>query len=486
MSVTRRPAGFAPPVSTAFGRRARRPRTGTALTMVTVYVVLLFAVPSNLVIPALGSLGRPSVLWGLLLLLWWIVARLQAREADVRAASQPVRWACALLLVVALVSFAAAMLRGQPDDQVTTAMTALARLLSWGGVLLVTMDGLRTLRDVDALIARIVAAGAAVSVLGLAQFVTGQTLLDAFALIPGLEAEQAGVIARGGFTRPAGTATHPLEYSAAICSVLPLAITLGVIRADAGRGRLPWTWLPAALIGFSALLSVSRSGLIGLVVAVIASLPALPAAYRWIVAAGGTLAAGVAVVVVPGLFRTLVDLFSGIESDSSTLSRANGLARVPEFIESSPVFGLGFGTFLPRYYIFDNQWVLILLELGVLGLLAFGLLVLAAMWGAVSTVRRSPYGDVAALGRGIIAAIATSAVLFAFFDGLSFPGSAGVFFLLVGLSGAVRSIGHADGRIDVGRLLARPESDREGEPHGRGNATLPHAEPRAALRGERR
>ncbi|MEL5991498.1 O-antigen ligase family protein [Microbacterium phosphatis] len=449
--VAARPAP--PPVRAARGR-TRPARTGTALTMVTVYLVLLFGIPSNLVVSGLGSLGRPSLLWGLLLLLWWVVARLQARAVDVMPTSQPVRWACTALFVIALVSFAAALFRGQPADQVTTAMTSLLRLLSWGGVVLVTLDGLRTLCDVERLVSRIVVAGAAVSVLGLAQFVTGSTLLDFFTLIPGFDSEDAGVLARGGFTRPTGTATHPLEYSAAICAVLPLAITQGVIRAESGRGRLPWTWIPAGLIVFSALLSVSRSGMIGLAVALAASLPALPRASRAVLALGGLAAAVVAVIAVPGLFGTVVGLFATVDSDSSTLSRTNALARVPDFIASSPAIGLGFGTFLPRYYIFDNQWVLILLELGVLGALAFAAMVLTAMWGAVSTVRRSPYTDVAALGRGVAASIATTAILFAFFDGLSFPISAGMFFLLIGLSGAIRTVGNADAALVPAKATA--------------------------------
>ncbi|WP_261164867.1 O-antigen ligase family protein [Microbacterium sp. Marseille-Q6965] len=439
-----RPVALPPPVSAAWGRWVRPARTGTALTMITVYVVLLFAVPSNLVIAGLGSMGRPAMLWGLVLLLWWVIARLQAREVDVVRAAHPVRWALAALLLVALVSFAAAMLRGQPHDQIGSAVSAIARLLSWTGVVLVMIDGLRTLRDVDALLGRIVVAGTLVALLGLAQFVTNQTLLDVTALIPGVQVEDGGVIARGEFTRPTGTATHPLEHSAAICSIVPLAITMGVTRAEAGRGRLPWTWLPAALIVFSAILSVSRSSLVGLAAAIVLSLPALPAAYRVAVAIGAALAGAAAVVVVPGLYGTIVGLFLGIGSDPSTESRTDGLARIPEFLAASPVLGVGLGTFLPRYYIFDNQWALLLLELGVLGALAAGAVVVAALWGAVQTIRRSPYADIAALGRGIAAALGTTVILFAFFDGLSFPISAGMFFLLVGLAGAVRAIGRAD------------------------------------------
>ncbi|WP_203135829.1 O-antigen ligase family protein [Microbacterium sp. JZ31] len=433
-----------------------RTRTGTALTMLTVYVVLLCGVPSNVTISPLGGLGRPALIWGLLLLLWWVIARLQARSVDVSRATQPARWAYLALLVMVLVSFAAAMLRGQPDDQVTVAIAAVIRLLSWGGVALVLMDGIRTLCDADRLLAWIVWIGAGLAVLGIAQFATGQSLLEWLTQVPGISVEASGAGARGAFLRPSGTATHALEYAAVICSILPLAITLGVTRAHAGRGRLPWTWIPAALIAIAALISVSRSAIIGVVVAVAASLPALPVAYRWLVAAGGVIAAIGIVAVVPGMFGTVVDLFAGSDKDPSTLSRTNALAQVPEFLAASPVIGLGFGTFLPRYYIFDNQWVLILLELGLLGLLAFVVFAFTAMWSAVSTIRRSPYSDVASLGRGIVAALLTSLVLFAFFDGLSFPMSAGMFFVLIGLAGAIRTIGAADANI---RPPQREEQD---------------------------
>src|SRR5690606_1651754 len=205
---------------------------GSALTMVTVYVVLLLAWPSYVTVSALGSLGRPSLLWGLGMLLWWVLSRLQdgdhRRWARLR---QPVRWTYGALLVVVLVSFAAAMLRGQPGDQVTVAITSVIRMLSWGGVFLVLADGITTQRDLERLLARLTLAGTLLAILGLMQFVLEQSLLDWVAGLPGVTADTDRIIVRGDFARAAGTATHPLEYTAAICAILPLAVTVGLAPA---------------------------------------------------------------------------------------------------------------------------------------------------------------------------------------------------------------------------------------------------------------
>jgi hypothetical protein len=177
-----------------------------AVTLLTVYLVLLFAIPSNVTIDALNSLGRPSLLWGVVLMVFWALSRLQRRHGDPRPVRQPVRFAFALLLVIALVSFAAALLRGQPADQVSPAFTALVRLMSWTGVVLVAVDGIRTMPDLIRITRRIAIAAGLLAALGILQFLTKQTIVDFFNLIPGFSSSGGGVAERGGVTRASGTA----------------------------------------------------------------------------------------------------------------------------------------------------------------------------------------------------------------------------------------------------------------------------------------
>ncbi|WP_169583082.1 MULTISPECIES: O-antigen ligase family protein [Microbacterium] len=433
------------------------------VTLLTVYLVLLLAVPSNTTIAALGSLGRPSLLWGLVLMVFWAVSRLQARSFDVRGVSQPVRFAFGALVVVALVSFAVALLRGQPSDQVSPAFTALLRLASWAGVFLVAIDGLRTMNDLARMVRAVVIGASLLAALGIAQFLTGQAIIDFWSSLPGLSGPGAGVAERGGVVRSAGTAIHPLEYASTITAVLPLAIAAGASRGFRwrhGPATLVW-WLPVALIAVSSLVGVSRSAVIGFAIGAIGMIPALPRRFRFGVLAGGLGLAAVVVVAIPGLLSTTLGLFTGAGDDPSTLSRVNGLDRAPEFIASSPVVGSGFGIFLPRYYIFDNQWVLMAVELGLLGIIAFAGFLAAAVWSAARARAASTERDVRLLGYALAVSMIVIGVMFAFFDGLSFPISAGVLFLLAGMCGSIRTVGAADAAIRALQPVIRSAPEDE-------------------------
>ncbi len=436
----------ATPIPAGTHTAARRRGGLDAVAMLTIYVVLLIGIPSSSTIAGLGGLGRPSVLWGLLLLFWWLLSRLQSRAHDAPPVAQPVRYIFGAFVVIVLISFAAAMLRGQPADQISPATTALLRLASWSGVLLVAMDGIRTFADAATLVRRLAIAGGALAGLGLAQFLTGQSLLDWITLVPGLSTDGGDIATRGAFTRASGTAVHPLEYGVVVVATLPLAITTAVHKGfRAHPPKLPGAWwIPVVLILTASLVTVSRSAIIGLVVAVAASLPAIPVAYRWVIGGLGGIAAAAVFALVPGMFGTLVNLFAGVSDDPSTQSRTAALARVPEFISSSPAIGQGFGTFLPRYYIFDNGWVLLTVELGLLGIVCLAGTALMAIGTALWAGQHSPFDDLRAMSRALAASLLTIVVLFAFFDGLSFTMSAGLFFLSMGLTASVRTVAAAD------------------------------------------
>ncbi len=416
----------------------------TALTGLTIYLVLLCGIPSNMTISALGSVGRPAVLWGLILALWWVIHRLHAPRLASSSPSQPVRVAYAAIVVVVLVGFAAALLRGQPADQVTSATGAVLRLASWGGVLLVAMDGITTMRDLRRLIDRIVLLATIVAILGLVQTFSGQTLVDQLA-IPGFElTEEGGVQSRGAFVRATGTATHPLEFAMLLTCALPLALTSATARSgDVSRRAWP-TWSAVVILGVTLLVSASRSAILGFALVLLATLPALHGRLRGMLIAGSAVAVAVIAVVRPGMLGTMLSAFTGVDSDSSAQSRSDALERAPEFLSVSPWYGSGFGTFLSRYYIFDNQWVLTTVELGVLGLLAFAGLICAAMWSAWHARRLSAMNDVRVLGQGLLAACLGGAVALIGFDGLSFPISAGVLFLVMGTTASLRAIAHGD------------------------------------------
>jgi len=424
--------------------------------MLTVFVVLLFAVPSNITIAGMGTLGRPALLWGLILFVWWGISRLQSTSEAVELSRQPVRWALGVLAVVVLIGSAAALLRGQPSDQVSPIITALLRLASGCGVVLVAMDGIRTHNDIVRLARVLVIAIGCTAALGVAQIMTGSSLLDWIASVPGLDYDWGGIDSRGVFVRAAGTGTHPLEFIATLSALLPLALVLAVTGGLGVRRsqRVLW-WLIVGTVLFVSLTAVARSSIIGVALGCILIAPVLPRAYRWGGAVVGVIGVAGLVVAVPGMWRATLSLFTEAENDPSAQSRTGGLERLPDFMSTSPLIGQGWGTFTSRYYVFDNQWAGLLVEIGLLGTLAVLGLVVCAVWSATFAMRSAVFTDTRMLSGAFNAGLIVLAVLFAFFDGFSFPIATGLFFLLVGLGAAIRGIALSD-RVfarDVGRSM---------------------------------
>ncbi|SEM93388.1 O-antigen ligase family protein [Cryobacterium luteum] len=408
-----------------------RTRDFDGLTLLTVYLVLLFAVPSNLAFTALGSAGRPASLWAMFAGLWWCWWQVQ-RPAQSGWKLQPVRFAVFGLLIIGALSYSTALLRGLPADEANPADNGMLRLAAWAGILLVANDGLRNSEMLHRLLRRITWAVAILAVVGIAQFVTGNPLID-WISIPGMSSDLAVLDSRGGFVRASATASQPLEYGVVLCLTFPLAIVLAL--EDTTRTLIA-RWLPAALIAIASVLSVSRSELVGLLIGLVVLFPSFSGRARLVLGALGVLLAGMTAVLVPGLLGTIRGLFTGIAADPSTVSRTSSYDAAVELVSRFPLVGKGFGTLLARYHIFDNQYLLLAIELGLLGLIVFLTLLITALVSAGLARERATTRIDRQLARALLASALSGAVMLAFFDGLSFPMSAGMLFLVLGLCGA--------------------------------------------------
>ncbi|TFC42420.1 MULTISPECIES: O-antigen ligase family protein [Cryobacterium] len=428
------------PAATRAAATERGPRRGIdGLTVLTVYVVLLFAVPSGLTITALGSAGRPATLWALGAGLWWCWHQLQ-RQSPLPPGPRRVSAALFALLAVAGFSYACAMLRGLPTDEVSPADNGLLRLLAWAGILLVGIDGLPSVGELRVLLRRLAWAGGAMATLGILQFLTGNLLLEFWHFVPFTMWEgptSDALDQRAGFIRASGTAIHPLEYGVVLAMAFPIALALAVENRSVHR-LLPW--LPVAMITVASLLSVSRSTLIGLAVGLIIMLPTLSRNVRMlIVTVGGALTVAIA-VLVPGMIGTIRGLFTGLGSDPSTASRTTSYDIAIDYMSRFPVVGKGFGTFIAKYHIFDNQYLLLAIELGILGVIAFLILVVAGIVSAAQARRTATASLDRQLAQALVAALVAGSLLMAFFDGFAFSMSAGMLFLVLGLAGGARHL----------------------------------------------
>jgi polysaccharide biosynthesis protein PslJ len=283
--------------------------------------------------------------------------------------------------------------------------------------------------------------GSVIAAIGILQF-RGIDLTNALH-VPGLTVNSQDVIAlmdRGGFIRPQSTASQPIEFSVVMALLLPLAIEQAFRHEYGGWFR---RWVPVALIGFAGPLTVSRSGIIGIAAGLLVLLPTWK--LHRIIGALGVLAVGVGILrfLAHGLVTTFLNLFQGIFNgqDSSVNARVADYSGVSQYIAERPIFGRGFGTFLPQLYRYtDNMYLLAAVEVGVVGVIAIVVLFCSGIQSAVLGRRRARLPQQRAVGQALAASMVVALVTSATFDSFTFPMFSGLFFVLLGCCGAYCTI----------------------------------------------
>lgn len=433
----------------------RRP---DAVSLLTLYLLLIVAIPSKLTVAPFGVAGTPAYFVGLMALAWWIFYEIQRTRIG-PAGPHPVRTMFVFMACAFSASYIAAMSRPIDATEASSADLGLVATAAWGGALLLAHDGISSRKRADVLLRRIALAGGAIATLGIVQFATGMAFVDKIE-IPGLRANISltGVALRNGFNRPAGTALHPIEFGTVITMILPIALTFALI--DRRRSWLR-RWYPVGAIGVAVALAISRSALIEALVALVLLSVSWSSKRRLLGVGVLSVFGGAVFLTTPGLLGTLLGLFTGIGGDSSAQSRSGSYEIASEFIARAPIFGRGLFTFLPRYRILDNQYLGLLIDVGVVGLAAFLGLIVAGMFCARAVRKLSDDDDTKQLGQSLVASIAAGASGLALFDGFSFPMSTGVFFLLLGIAGALWRLERQRPTTDT---AAETERTMESEP----------------------
>lgn len=410
------------------------PRRGPdAATWLLVYLIVLFAIPSRLVIDQLGSAGAPSMLLGLASFGGWALYQLSRPTTDSETlVRRPVRIAAVVFLLCVGVSYVAAMARPIDADEVSPADVALLSVLSWTGALLVANDGISSSARLRTFAGWLAWAGGLLATLGLAQFLLNDPLVDRIS-IPGLRDAAFEVFSRDGFVRPSGTATHPIEFGVILTMLLPLALHTAY---NARERSLVMRWGPVPLLAVAIALTFSRSAYLSVFVALAILLIGWPTQRRRGFLISAMLLAAALFAAVPRLFGTIGALFRNVGNDPSITSRTDSYDLFWEFFINAPIAGRGLGTFLPKYRIFDNQYLMLLVGLGILGTLAFCALLLTGMAAGIRVARAAPDPASRDFGLATAASVGAGAVGLATFDGFAFPMTMGTLFLVIGLAGA--------------------------------------------------
>jgi polysaccharide biosynthesis protein PslJ len=413
----------------------RWPALVAALVLVIIFIpIRRYAFPGSLPIEL-----EPYRLLVAMLLGGWLAGLLVDPRTRLRAT--PLGAALALILGVSVASVLANA--GRAAEHQTEVLKSLSFLASFVLVFFLVASVVRSRYDADVILKTLVSAMAIVGLLAIVESRTGMSPfahLDRF--IPILQAGDD--LVRGSGRRARGPAEHPIALGAALVLAVPLAFHL----ATAATSRRIWWWACLALLATGTLATLSRTGVLMLVVVLLVYLwlrrretvrlwplflPALAALH----------------FALPGTLGTFKETFfpeGGLVTQQSTSTGdCNSDGRIADIgptldeVSRQPLLGIGFGTRIitgpePNACILDNQWLGTVLEVGVVGFLAWVSLFVGFIRRLGRAGRaRTADGDLCV---ALTAAIAAYAVGMASFDALGFVQVTFVLFLLFGLAAA--------------------------------------------------
>ncbi len=183
--------------------------------------------------------------------------------------------------------------------------------------------------------------------------------------------------------RAYGSAQHPIALGAAMALLIPLAI-YHAGRVGTWSRRLPWIAC-ALLMLMGTLATVSRTSVVMLIVVVVVYLALRPRATRRLLPLVVP-ALILMQLILPGKMGTLQKSFfpeEGLIAQQSTNPEWRGSGRVADLAPSlaefsqNPLLGQGYGTRVTdgtereNARILDNQWLAILLDIGLVGLIGW-------------------------------------------------------------------------------------------------------------------
>lgn len=234
-----------------------------------------------------------------------------------------------------------------------------------------------------------------------------------------------------------GPMAHPLELALSIGLALPFALGMALHHPERRRRLLGLALTGVLLAGIFA--TQRKTGLLGSGVALLVLLAYRPRSVRRLLPLGLGLVVMLH-VLAPGAIGGLREQLQPqrLSGTSSTQQRADDYQGVSPDIRAHPALGRGYGSYDPmKYRILDNEYLSLLISVGVIGTAAFTLVLLAGMGVAHPLARgRDPVRGPPA--RAASAAVASFALGAALFDVLAFSHVTYLLFFVLGLVVALR------------------------------------------------
>jgi hypothetical protein len=424
------------------------PRVLAALLLVILFIpIRRYRIPGDLPFQL-----EPYRVLVALILIAWIFALLA--DPRVKLLRSGLEVPLGLLVVVVLGSLV--VNPGRVSAVESTVLKSTTFFLSFFAVFYLVVSLARARRDADILVQTLVAGGALVALLAAVEARIGATpfnRLDVFLPFLQRDAGAGESISRGGTLRAVGPAEHPIALGALLVMLVPFALYL--VRTAESKWR--W-WLALFALVVGVLSTVSRTGIVMLVVVVLVFLwlrtrdtirlwpLLLPILVATHFAAPGTLGSlKQAFLPEHGLITQQSTTEFGCDSSGRIADIGPTLAEVAK----RPFLGHGFGTRIAtgpdaNGCVLDNQWLGSLFDIGVFGAAAWLVLFVTVLrrFGPLARSETSADGWLLA---AVVAASTAYAVGMLTYDAFGFVQVTFVLFVLLGL-GAAAAVNSRDTR----------------------------------------
>lgn len=412
------------------------PRTSRVLPWgLALFIVVLWLVPFDnaklpVTLPVDATLDR-FLLVGLGGL--WLCSLVVGGPGTPRVRLSSIHWALLGFVVIAVISLLTNLDRAALLAEDQLAFKRFATLLAYGAFFVLVSSTIRPseLRAFASLILGL----AFVTALGTVYEYNADVNLfyDAARLyLPGAEIRDASGGSFAGRRVVIGPAQHGLAVTAMLAMALPLVVTRLIATRETGRRAL--LALGAILLVTGTLSTVRKTGAIAPIGALVVIAIYRPQAITGVL--GLILAAYVAVALAaPQLLDSLrQQLFTGgfTQTDTTQGRLTDYPAVLPDILHHA-VLGRGYGTYdVFAFRILDNQYLSLLVTVGVLGLAAFAS-ILMATFSTAHPVLRSSDATRSQVALAAVSAAFVFGLVCALFDAMAFPQVPYVFLLFAAL-----------------------------------------------------
>ncbi len=389
------------------------------------FMAMLFLVPIDAIalpihLPVNGTLDRPVVI--ALAMLWFASLAVVSGAARPRLKLGGVHFAVLAFLAICLASVAVNGTALSDMDELTLVVKKLALLISYVVFFFIVASVLRP-REVPRFVALMVSLGVIVALGTIVEYRTHYNVFYTLwgKVIPVTAPNLLDQVDSIGRLTVYGPTLQPLELAAMLAMVLPFAI-LGAIDAATRRRRLLYSIAVGLLIAGGVATARKTSLVVPAAVILILLVYRPRQVLRLMLKLGlllGVLVHFVAPAAIGGVISQLEP--GHFNSALTTTDRTARYDAVAPDVLSHPLLGRGYESYDPqKYRILDNQYLDLLITVGLIGLVSY-LAIFGMMMLAAHATIRGPDPWRSSLALGAFATVAAIAIASALFDVLSFP-----------------------------------------------------------------